>query len=304
MDGWRDELDQQAKIGFDLLWLVNAPAALASEKEAKLLSDLMDLCAKRKVKVILDTGSSGMWYASIDLNKELKMCGENIDRIGERLGKHPAFFAWYVPHETYWCWPGEWNDYIHALYAGLVERCKKAASLPVTVSPFFILDRDKIFGDFRYVEPDEYERYWAEIVRKSGFDIVMLQDSGEHFSYVTNDMRRPFFKAMQSACRASGAKFWGNVETAEFDCPSKDEYVRRYGKVHHSTVKNAPWRPVPIGRLREKLELACQYCTDIVTWGYREYCRPELGEAAAKWYSDYRAYYRRARELAVSPAGT
>ena len=139
-------------------------------------------------------------------------------------------------------------------------------------------------------EPDEYSKYWAALIRRAALDIVMLQDSGEHFSYVTNDMRRPFFQAMQHACQAGGARFWGNVEVAELDCPSKEEFIRRYGRVHYSTVKNAPWRPVPVPRLRQKLELAAEYCEDIVSWGYQEWCRPTLGDAARSWCAGYKKY--------------
>ena len=108
-------------------------------------------------------------------------------------------------------------------------------------------------------------------------------------------MRRPLFRAMSEACRQSGAKFWGNVECAEFECPSKDEFVRRYGHTHPNFVKNAPWRPVPIGRLRDKLNLAAEYCENIVTWGYQEYCRPILGHTAKRWCADYQAYWRGVR---------
>ena len=90
--------------------------------------------------------------------------------------------------------------------------------------------------------------YLSRLIKLSGFDIIMLRDGGEHFSYVTNDMRRPFFEAMS--------------------------------------------RAVPIDRLREKLDLAAEYSEEIVTWGYREYCRPALGDAARKWYDDYKAYVR------------
>jgi len=70
--------------------------------------------------------------------------------------------------------------------------------------------------------------------------LVGLQDSGEHFSYVTNEQRRPFFAAMAQACRDSGIRFWDNVEVAEMECLSLEEYVRRYGRVHHSKAKNIP----------------------------------------------------------------
>ena len=289
-EGWQRELAEQQAIGFDLLWLANTPQAL--DHPGDPLGQVLDLCAERRMQVMLDTGSTGRWYSPLDLGRELAVCGENVRRLGERYRGHPAFWGWYIPHEIYMAWD-EWARYIDALYPALAERCRRAAPRPVTVSPFFILDRTGVFGDFRYNEPDEYRRYWARLVRRAGLEVVMLQDSGEHFSYVTNAERRPFFAAMQAACREGGAKLWGNVETAEFECPSLQEYERRYGRVHHSTVRDAPWRPVPIGRLAQKLELAAQFCERIVTWGYREFCRPALGPRAQRWYEDYRRYVRR-----------
>jgi len=250
---------------------------------------LLDLCAQRKVQVILDTGLTANWYAPLDLKGELELCRKNIETIGKHFAGHPAFHAWYIPQEIYMAWDAM-DDYVQELYPALTEACKKAAKLPVTLSPFFILDRTKVFGDFRFNEPDEYRQYWSKLIKKSGLDIIMLQDSGEHFSYVTNEQRRPFLDAMSRACRDSGARFWANVEVAEMECPSLEEYVRLYGRVHHSTAKNIPWRPVPIERLREKLILAAEFAERIVSWGYQEFCRPALGPKAAAWYSSYRSY--------------
>lgn len=284
---WRDELSEQRKLGFNHLWLVGAPAFLDHPNDP--LRMILDLCAKRKVQVILDTGASPNWFCPFEPEKEIVLCSENIRRIGARFRGHPAFYAWYIPHEIYVAW-GEFGEGIDKLYPALVEQCKRYAEVPVTLSPFFILDKEKIFGDFRYAAPEEYQKYWTRLIRRAGFDIIMLQDSGEHFSYVTNEMRRPFFMAMAQACQQAGATLWGNVETAEFDCPSKQEFVRLYGKVHPNSVKNAPWRPVPIERLREKLYLASEFAERIVTWGYKEYCRPACGLAGRKWYEDYRGY--------------
>ena len=94
------------------------------------------------------------------------------------------------------------------------------------------------------------------------------------------------------ATRDAGARLWGNVETAEYVCPSIEEYVRLYGRVHHSAAKGLPWRPVPIGRLKEKLLLAAEFSERIVTWGYREFCRAVLGPSAERWHEDYRQYVR------------
>jgi hypothetical protein len=209
------------------------------------------------------------------------------------LSGHPAFYAWYIPHEIYMDW-GAMDQYVSELYPALVQACKKAAVLPVTLSPFFILDRTKVFGDFRFNEPNEYGDYWARLIKKSGLDIIMMQDSGEHFSYVQNEQRRPFFEAMSRACRESKARFWANVEVAEMECASLEEYVRRYGRVHHSVAKGIPWRPVPIERLRSKLQLASEFAERIVSWGYQEFCRPGLGPKAAEWFEAYRVYRKEA----------
>jgi hypothetical protein len=291
--GWVRELDDERAIGFDLLWLSSVPSALSVSGPGDPFLDLLDLCAERRVPVILDTGLTGRWYATQDLGEETRVVRGNVAEIARRYGQHPAFHAWYVPHEIYVA-DNLFGMFMNELYPAVVQMCKRATpDKDVTLSPFFILDKDKVFGDFRYVEPAEYETYWADLIKRSGFDTIMLQDSGEHFSYITNEQRRPFFAAMRNACDTAGAKLWGNVETAEFDCPSIDEYVRRYGRVHHSTVKNAPWRPVPIDRLETKLQLAAQFCDRIVTWGYNEFCRPHLNERAAQWYADYRDYHQR-----------
>jgi hypothetical protein len=284
--GWMKEVQEQQGLGFDLLWLVQGPQLLRNDFS---LRQLLDLCAQRKIQVIVDTGLSSHWYAPLDLKTELELCRSNITAVGEQLAGHPAFYAWYVPHEIYMDW-GAMHQYVSQLYPALVAACKKAAPLPVTLSPFFILDRTKVFGDFRFNEPDEYREYWRKLIRASGIDIIMMQDSGEHFSYVQDEQRWPFFEAMSGACRDSGARFWANVEVAEMNCPSIEEYVRLYGRVHHSVAKGIPWRPVPIERLRTKLKLAAEYAERIVSWGYQEFCRPGLGEAALNWCTSYRAY--------------
>jgi hypothetical protein len=288
--GWVKQLDDERAIGFDLLWISHVAPAFAKPLAEDPMLTVLDLCAERKMQVIVDTGASPLWYGDLDLDKELKAIGASVKTIAERYGSHPAFHAWYVPHEIYMAWDSM-NAYLRRLYPAVVSLCKEAVpAKPVTLSPFFILDRERVFGDFRFNEPEEYQAYWADLIRLSRFDIIMLQDSGEHFSFCTMEQRRPYFAAMRAACDTAGATLWANVETAEFECSSMEEYVRRYWRVHHSTVKAAPWRAVPIDRLKSKLELAAEYADRIVTWGYYQYGRPELSDKAAQWYRDYQAY--------------
>lgn len=287
--GWERELEEQKQLGFDLLWLTNAPSIL--EHPVCTLRTLLNLCSKHNFQVILDTGFNKNWFVSLDLKQELDLCCRNIRKITDSVANHPAFYAWYIPHEIYMCWDNG-DAYIQQLYPALVDACKTAMRLPVTVSPFFILDRTKVFGDFRFNEPAEYQDYWRRLIRRSGLDIIMLQDSGEHFSYVTNEQRRPFFKAMSEACRQAGAHFWGNVEVAEMECESIEEYVRRYGRIHHSKAQGIPWRPVPLPRLQTKRTLAAEFSERIVSWGYQDFCRPSLGPKAVAWYDAFLAYQK------------
>lgn len=285
--GWRREMDDERKLGFDLLWISHLRPGLDAPGDA--VGDILDVCAERNMQVILDTGATPGWYGPLDTKREVAEVGKTIREIGARYKDHPAFYGWYVPHEIYMCW-GRMAAFIDEVYPALVSACKEAAAKPVTLSPFFLLDQRKIYGDFRYAEPEEYQEYWTKLIARSNFDTIMLQDSGEHFAYCTNAMRWPFFQAMKAACDASGAALWGNVETAEFDCPSQDEYLRRYGRVHHSTVKNAPWRAVPMPRLEAKLRLAAHFAERIVCWGYYQYGRPQLSAEAKAWYEAYEKY--------------
>ncbi len=289
--GWERLIDEERAIGFNLLWISHITPAW-SAPSGDPLRDLLDVCAERGTQVIIDTGGTPDWYGRLDVADEMKVVGANIRQIAKRYANHPAFYAWYIPHEIYQAWD-KMGAYMDELYPAITQACKKAVpGKPVTLSPFFILDADHVFGQFRYSQPAEFRDYWTRLIRRSGIDIIMLQDSGEHFSYVTNDQRRPFFEAMRDACKSAGARFWANVETAEFECPSIDEYIKRYGRVHHSTVRNAPWRAVPIDRLQSKLRLAAEYAERIVSWGYYQFGRPSLSPAAKAWYLDYQRYQR------------
>lgn len=291
-DQLRAELTEQRALGYNLIWLSYTASVIDAPGDP--IQRLLDVCSKRHIEVIMDVNMSPSWFTTIDLKSELELCQKHITAMAAKYGGHPAFYAWYIPHEVYMTW-GYAEVYQDGLYAGIVEMCKKTGKRPVTLSPFFILDRNKIFGDFRYAEPDEYYSHWRDTLKKSGIDIIMMQDSGEHFSYVTIDQRRPFFKAMKAACDETHTKLWGNVETAEYVCENIDEYIRLYGRVHHSTAVGLPWRAVPMERLRQKLELASGYCERIVCWGYYEFCRPSVGADAVKWYQDYANYYKNLR---------
>lgn len=290
--GWRRELETEQRIGATFVWLSHIRPGL-DEKERDTVKEIFDACEEQKMGVIIETGHTPQWFVHCDCKRELEEVRIVCRMISERYGDHPAFYGWYLHHEIYVADTAV-DNFIQEFFPAAVETCKKAVpEKPVTLSPFFILDKHCVFGNFRYVEPDEYRMYWTGLIRRSGFDIIMLQDSGEHFSWVTIEQRRPFFEAMYGACRDSNSVLWGNVETAEMVVDSIEQYIERCGRVHHSMAKGIPWRNVPIDRLEQKLRLAAEYCDNIVSWGYWQFGRPHLSAEAAQWYEDYRQYYER-----------
>ncbi|MEJ5298886.1 MAG: DUF4434 domain-containing protein [Armatimonadota bacterium] len=292
LDGWRKELAEQKAIGFDLLWLLNAHAGLP--EAGGLLRDLIALCERRGFSLLVSVAMTPMWYERLDLDEEKQAVQQSVKELAPLLRDTPAFFGWYLPQEIYF-WTGPAHTYIRDLYRFSADACRRAIpGKPVALSPFFILDRTKTFGDFYVPSPSEYGGYWAQLIRDASLDIIMLQDSGEHFSWVTNSQRRPYFAAMKQACDAAGARLWGNVECAEMHFESLREYIRVNGRVHHVAAREKRWRPVPLQRLISKIELAASWCEDLVTWGYQEFCRPASGPAGLRWYDDYRRYVRRA----------
>ncbi len=72
---------------------------------------------------------------------------------------------------------------------------------------------------------------------------------------------------------------------------SLDDYVARCGlKTHVNDPKTAPyWRGVPAEKLRDKLRFVRTFTPTAITWGYREYVRPNLGPAAQQLHTEYRA---------------
>jgi len=181
----------------------------------------------------------------------------------------------------------------------------------VTISPFFLLDDTSRRG-FTYLTPEQYASWWGKTMQETGIDIMMLQDSGEHFSFFSLEQREPFFTFMADACHKAGAKFWINVESGEIHISDWDEYLARVeGWGEYLTPascgdKGVPWRFTPIDKLEQKLELAARYADNIVNWGYFPFMDPmapklkngKIDKACTtpfEAYKDYKVYYTRVK---------
>lgn len=224
------------------------------------------------MKVICDVNlSGGSYYGKYAARDLVNKCDNYIKLYHNCYGHHASFWGWYINTEINPLTEMQklkslfWRE----LWKGVAESCHSVApGTKVTISPFFILDQGTHRG-FKFITPEETETWWYNTLKASGIDIVMLQDSGaEHLSFFTLAEREAFYKAFYNACRRTGKELWGNIETAEIlarDWEHALEMERNGTQV---------WRFTPIDWLQEKIELAAQYATGIVSWGYYPYMDP------------------------------
>lgn len=289
-EAWREDLDALDALGMDLL-IFTGPFTGAEPKlgEGDPFDSLLGELGRRGMRVYLSTLQAPAWWTHPDPAPEIERATERIESLERRYGHHRSFEGFYIPYECYVMW-GPTAETATALYRGVSAACKRTAPDKKTlISPFFILDDRQLLGDFRWAAPDEYEAFWTDILRDSDIDTVALQDSGEHLACYTLEQRAPFFAAMRSACDATGAAFWANIETGELNVTSLEDYVARFGlRTHVNDPKTSPfWRGVPAEKLVDKLVFARRYTRTAITWGYREFVRPSNGDMAAELYLEY-----------------
>jgi hypothetical protein len=294
-DAWREDLDRLQALGMDLLVVsgsfVNEVSSTTPDNQgAEPLKGFFDEADRRGLRIFINTLSMPNWWMQPDAGPETLRAGECIRNIARCCGTRQSFFGWYVPYELYMFWDKQ-ADLIRTLYREVSLLCKTALNKPVMISPFFILDQAHNLGDFRWATSEEYQAFWTDVLKQASIDIVALQDSGEHLSYYTMEDRRPFFAAMKSACDAAGKAFWANIETAELDVKSPEEYVARFGrKTHVNDPKLAAyWRGVPAAKLEEKLRFVGAFTSTAITWGYQEYVQPSSRPDAKALYESYLA---------------
>lgn len=207
----------------------------------------------------------GDLYQKSTIEELTQNSNQYIEEYYKRYGHHPSFWGWYLNNEIN---PIENTDYEQSyfwrtVWKSVVEKCHKVApNSKVSISPFFLLDKESYRG-FKYLEPKEYEEWWYHTMKETGIDILMLQDSGaEHLSFFTLDDRRPFFQAFANACRRAGSEFWVNIETGQVKAIDWDHALKMEKDF------NEAWEFTEIEWLKQKLNLAAEYGTGIINWGY------------------------------------
>ena len=128
----------------------------------------------------------------------------------------------------------------------------------------------------------------------------MLQHSGEHLGFFTLQQREPFWAAVAEACAGAGARFWLNIESAEWDVADWQEANALWEQAASLKSKEAyrslvRFHFTPIEKLIRKLELASCYAEEIVNWGYFPYMASNDGSKETDQqrtaYRAYQTYY-------------
>ncbi len=173
---------------------------------------------ERKIKVYLglilppDSAVGQIKYWNEDKLKAFAHAnGDFAERVAGRYKGSSAFGGWYIPLEN-WVgkyeqgdeFPKGWHDFFQAVTGA----CKRQVDKPVAISPFL-----PFIG---YVTPeDAAARTFAEIVKGTGVDIVMLQDSvGAKPDLWSAAKAAPCLRSLRKAL-PKGTKLWANLENFE-----------------------------------------------------------------------------------------
>lgn len=242
-----------------------------ASKGADILEMIYSIADKKGMRVVSDLNmAGGAWYGTIGADSLIGNTKKYISEYHARYGQHPSFWGWYLNNEINPIKTTEIEKsmFWRKVWKAIVDECHSVQrGSMVTISPFFLLDKDALRG-FEYLEPAEYEEWWAVTLAETGIDILMLQDSGEHLGFFTLAEREPFFAAFSRACKRAGAKLWMNVETGQVDAKDWDEALTM------ERNKQKKWEFTRIDWLAQKLELASKYGKGIVNWGYYPLMNP------------------------------
>lgn len=251
---------------------------LAVDKDKKqpidVLAMLYTLADQKGMRVITDLNlPGGELYNKHTVKQVIAQQKSFITQYHKRYGKHNSFWGWYINNELNPLKPDEIEEstFWRKVWKAAVNECHAVApSSKVTISPFFLLDKQGLRG-FEYLQPLVYEQWWGKTLQETGIDILMVQDSGaEHLSFFTIADREPFLAAFENACKAAGSKLWVNVETGQVDAVDWADALQQ------ERTKQQKWVFPGMNFLEKKIKLAAKYGQEIISWGHYPYMNAKV----------------------------
>lgn len=284
---WKKEFRYLEQIGINLI----IPQFSVYDNEAYYFSEIVPCITKNdQLEIILSladewkfqimvglTLDSSYWYGEKTVSyweNEVERNKKFVDELWKKLGHHPSFWGWYIPHEIddVTAKPEPMRLVVTRLLNEISSYChKKTPGLPVSIAPFFS----------NAMPPDEYEKWWTKTLQGAGIDILMLQDGvGCHRGDIQRDIP-PYYTAGKNACLHTGVEFWTDLEI--------------FDQIHCPPVDDLPldkWDAIPakIKRVTAQIETTAPYVSRIVCFDFTHYMSPQMGEKQAKLFQDYKHY--------------
>ncbi len=174
--------------------------------------------------------------------------------------RHSSFAGWYLPYEP---WTANYQpaevERLRSFFRGVKAACTPiSGEVPLVISPFISSSRPP---------PCRVDQLYRQLLDQSGIDILLLQDSVGAQQWETNILQHvaPYFEAMQSACRATGVRFWANLESFK--------------------LSGGVFGPCNAARLRQQFDAAAPFVEEFVTFDFVHYMNTV---ATLSWWTQAR----------------
>ena len=160
--------------------------------------------------------------------------------------RHSSFAGWYLPYEP---WTANYQPAevtrLRSFFQAVHASCQLVSGdAPLAISPFISSYRPP---------PCQVEQLYTQLLDQSDIDILLLQDSVGAQQWESNILQRvaPYFRAFQSACKATGVQLWANLESFE--------------------ISGSTYGPCDAARLRKQFEATAPYVEEFVTFDFLHY---------------------------------
>ncbi len=157
------------------------------------------------------------------------------------------------------------QDRMARMYKDTCDYVHKLTGKPVMVAPYYLESVAR-----NYLNATEYAKMWGKIVKKSGVDVVAMQD-GENCCGLGH--LSVWFPPMRAAIKAArpATQFWTDLET-------------------FILYPNETLIPAPISRVVKQIEIESHYVDKITSFSFTMLDSPQQGHS--KEYYQYLQYVR------------